>query len=1056
MRGRGGGLFQQWWVWPATAAAIALWSVCVVPGWVFGGAGTLFPFRSYVDIGEALAHGLRPPGMHVSYHMPGASLAAAWLFNHIEPAWLEVAAGALGLAAAGLVAALGVLLGSPWSGLLAAAGLLLVPGIWYEKCGYSHFVHSLHVLLVAGVQAWRTRCPSTARSAALGLAVGGALLFRSPLFLYPPVLLAWEWFRRPGGRRPSWREAACLLALPYACLLPWVWMNWVVTQQIVIFEHNEATPNIVTGAVGMLHTSDGDWMSQELFGASGMRDDLPGLLRWALGRILEDPLRYLGSIVRRVGYVFGHHPWLGPAALAAAWISRRRTEVEVTVLLTVYYLMIHCLMAVQEGYFRPLWPLLMVLAATLVGAGGRPWPEAAAIRGATAALGLGLALSLSAAAASWAAVVSYGSAYRRRDPGSADALAAALRRDPGDAWLHSEQGRLLLESGRPREAAAAYRRSLRLRRAYPERQLRMHWARLQAGEPRGLQRFKWPEWDTDRGMREEFHVLKACALQVGGDRDGAREQLRAAYALRASRSMPGLAAPSPLRASYETVELSERMRGLWAARPPRERGELFALAAELAPRQASAWLELGAARLEFGDRLGARRALKRAEVLAVIPPEIRRLAWLWGAAGEPGRVLSVLERHRGIPGGVGGIPFPAEALIGLARQAGATGRREQARSLLAVARSLGGPSLRRLDIHDATLELGDIPAARRLWEELASEERRVAAAAWTARFNRASDRGESTAALRLVRQAPPEIVFPVPAMIGLARRSASQGRRGEARQLLNVAETFPGAWAHGADLHNVYLEVGELQTARKIAGGLAPSDRPRAAAGWLDESIRAWRRGDRAGFRSFMAEALAMGLPDSELVSASARLGDSEAARAALAMISSRSPQATAGVWIGQARVAGGRGEAGLARELLSRGLALGPRSSDLHAAALLRQQLGDHVGAKELLDKLVGSHPREALYVKDRALSAYLEGDIGTAIRDLERAAQLDPGLLEAYVSLAAAHAGRGDFRAALTAAERGLAAKTRRAQPELRAKLEQTRRELAARLGVPGTARP
>ncbi len=915
----------------ALAAAAVAYAGWTWPERMFLGRTPSVGILEYCAEGEGLLHRAHPESVSVSHHMPGASILAAWIFTHRPPAGFGARRAAVAVLAALLALALALQLMPPVWAALAVLALAAFPRLWVEGTSYVHLLHSMYLLLIGGLVAWRARSPTVRRSLAVGLGVGCAVLFRSPLAFFPLVLALWELAARRLKGRGGLLHAAALCLPAAAALAPWVSLNRTLHRETIIFEHGEATPNIVTGALGMRHTWDGDWKAQELLRGAAGNEGSGSLVRWAAAESLRHPVRTVSAFLARLSYAVSQHPFLALGAALAVWRHRGRPEIRAVAGLAGYFVGLHCVMAVQEGYFRPVWPL----GVGLIGAGAAR-QAAPPSRPATGLLLGALGLALAFAAATEVLVVRFEAAARRQDPASPEALDEALLASPGDSWLRFARGRRLLAQGRGAEARVDLELAARARGSI-ELRLWRDWARALAGDPGPLAGLKLPSISESTAMIEEFHILKAHGRWLARDRRGVRGELL--HGLEARTLAPGAAESEQSR--YLAAEFAAGLPASLKGRPAREIMALAAEAALLAPSLPSLSLEHAAQALAAGSRAEARRALTRAAAGALMDFERRRLAALWLEAGEYDRGLAVLR----------GGDLPAASRIARARAAIVAGQDAAAKGLLANLDRSALTEAEFVDLVGVYAELGDADALRAALARLAGRRPKGGAGIWILQARAAIRRGRPAAAKALL-----DIV---------RRESLDQDQRRE--------------------LHRVFEEVGDKASAKAVLEDMAAG--PSESAAWI-RIRQAW---------------------------AAAKRGDKRAAQ-----------------------------------ELLARGLALSPRPADLHAAALARQQLGEHGAARALLDGLVRSHPREALYVKDRALSAYLEGDIGTAIRDLERAAQLDPGLLEAYVSLAAAHAGRGDFRAALTAAERGLAAKTRRAQPELRAKLEETRQDLRARLAA------
>jgi tetratricopeptide (TPR) repeat protein len=656
---------------------------------------------SSVDAGEMLIHGVALPEGGVSWSMPFSSIPDAVLRHHAPAAVSRWTSAGVLAAAGALVFILGCLLHSPLCG--SAAACLYA---WTVREGLSpeRWLFGLALLLVALAAAWRAREPSPGKDLLLGLAVAASLLVLSSFFLYPFLLLAWEWFR--GGRSRGaatvdWgRRAAALLLPGLLLLLPWVWMNWRLHGGLTLFEHGRADSNTIAGALGLVRAVRLAASPRE---AAGIGVDQSVLL-WAAGEVLAHPLRTLIAFIQRVLYVFALHPVLLPACAVSAWFCRGQRGVGALALLTAYFIGAHCLMAVGANYIRPLLPLLCVLLACGLARPLSAQPGFPAGRLAAGALALLLAPLL--ALQVWA--LGLAAAYPAR---SVRPFAEALSRSPSDAWLRLQQGRLLLRAGQAEAAARSCAESLALD-PRPDAPLDCV---IALGEPAAglLEGGRFPRHELSALDRD---IVKASFALLRKDRSAARSAARrlvaeeeAAHAEVYSDD-PG---PAWLNATFSREReleaglratafrnLEGRLKGILERWPAPRRPALLGawrglLASE--PRLAAridgasvgmlalAWAEAAA---EAGRRDEARRVLDEACRWPVEPRALGRAARLYEALGRPERGLSLLARL------ARRSPSDAAALLDLAEAARRAGRHTQARAALERAGRL------RLDCED--------------------------------------------------------------------------------------------------------------------------------------------------------------------------------------------------------------------------------------------------------------------------------------------------------------------------------------------------------------------
>jgi len=500
-------------------------------------AGNGVRMKTYASFGETLLHGLRAEPGDVSYRMPLATLYSARLQYHagLPPKALLAAHQA---ALVILVFALGCLL-HPYGGLFSAAVALVLmrEGRFdlYPESGYR-----LLFLMTACLLVWRARAPSLGRTVLLALAVGTTLLYRTPLAFFPFVLALHEWAVRrraaPDGLR---RQLAVLCVVPYLFLLPWVAMNRSVHGRFILFEKDAATANIVTGALGLVRSVEGDLstlVDEPIdLGRSG------AVVGWAARQILRHPLRYASAYGRRAAFAASRYPVLLVLAVFSVYHFRRRREFRQLGLLAAYFLAIHCLMSVEDAYFEPLEPVFAVLAGALVFGFRETAPPPADSIGyrlsalaVNAMLGLVLALSAHAGWVVGAFALLEGPGDPVRD------LDRAVSANPGDSWLLLKRGRERLARGETAGAVEDLRAAAAAEPGEAAVGLRLAWARALAGDPAPLLGWSPPPRegnDDPLQLRLDAEVLKACALIREGRGREAEARVRSALELHEERNI---------------------------------------------------------------------------------------------------------------------------------------------------------------------------------------------------------------------------------------------------------------------------------------------------------------------------------------------------------------------------------------------------------------------------------------------------------------------------------------------------------------------------------------
>jgi hypothetical protein len=267
------------------------------------------------------------------------------------------------------VFALGGAVGGPLTGLLAAWLYSLDPGqiLHARSLDIEHFYGLLLLAVALGLAWWRVK--GDRRSAwCLGLLLGFSLLCRSPLVFFPALLAAGLALRlrSASGTVLGLAPIALGALIP---LLPWMGRNAVHFRQFIPLERHAGVCNLYTASQGMIET----WLPSEAFtllqlenrtvAAMSMEEKNKALRDTALGGILAAPASYLRSTARRLLRYLGFHPLLWALVLASAAFRRSAPLVMPLLALSLYLLVIHSCLGVEERYLAPLLPVTSVLAS---------------------------------------------------------------------------------------------------------------------------------------------------------------------------------------------------------------------------------------------------------------------------------------------------------------------------------------------------------------------------------------------------------------------------------------------------------------------------------------------------------------------------------------------------------------------------------------------------------------------------------------------------------------------------------------------------------------------
>lgn len=314
-----------------------------------------------------------------------------------------LAQAVLGFLAALAAWGLGARLRSPAAGALAAAAVALTPALARSVVSLNvHGFYGVVVLLLACAAAeWARRDGDRASGAVLGAALGVSLLCRTAHLAAVPLLVAaaWAWRGRDGLKRAAWA-----LAVAAAVLVPWTVRNYVHTRRLVLLDTGIGAYNLLAAADGKdgadtiaqaFATADRvepDFSSRHLAEPSPQRED--ALAAVARTLILRSPGSFARGCLRRlIGYWRPLWP-LVLLTLIAAFLPGAAPGTRAAALLAASF-SLYAVIGLGVDYRLDVEPLLAALAgvglASLLERAPRPSLERASLRAmlpAAAAVGL--------------------------------------------------------------------------------------------------------------------------------------------------------------------------------------------------------------------------------------------------------------------------------------------------------------------------------------------------------------------------------------------------------------------------------------------------------------------------------------------------------------------------------------------------------------------------------------------------------------------------------------------------------------------------------------------
>jgi hypothetical protein len=270
----------------------------------------------------------------------------------------------LSLAGYLLVFCVGCLLRGYWAGVLslAVAGALGAAGTFSYDEEQSFYAFSL--LLVLSLLILKRRDNTLKNSLLCGLALGASMLVRTPLVLFPPAVVLFDWFYSRDRSRAFILRSLALLAASYILLISWAFLGYSISGKFSLVDDRRAACNLITGAKGSIYTMEGD--SRKLAGL-GEDDSAFGFFA---REVLRAPGPYALSVLRRLWHIFLFYPLLFGLFIIALAASRERDKLRIFGM-PLYFILIHSALSIEGRYF---YPMLYVLPPLIIGSF---WPKPA-------------------------------------------------------------------------------------------------------------------------------------------------------------------------------------------------------------------------------------------------------------------------------------------------------------------------------------------------------------------------------------------------------------------------------------------------------------------------------------------------------------------------------------------------------------------------------------------------------------------------------------------------------------------------------------------------------
>ncbi|MGD9663207.1 MAG: hypothetical protein AB7U63_18295, partial [Porticoccaceae bacterium] len=241
--------------WLKATVVLLLAAVCGLRAWELSHGHAASQPDSYLaqfELGSFLLAGL--PNPNVTWYMPLLGTLPALFLNlgGGEAQFFLVLHFGLYL----LVFCAGYLLRGYWAGVISlAAAAYFSSG---NACDNEQSFYACLLLLVLLFLVLDRKGATLKNSALAGLAVGSSLLLRTPLFLFPPVLVLCRRLSRGALPARFLRNSLFFLAASYVLLAPWGLLNRSLSGKFALFDGKRGACNLTTGARGSIYTMEGD------------------------------------------------------------------------------------------------------------------------------------------------------------------------------------------------------------------------------------------------------------------------------------------------------------------------------------------------------------------------------------------------------------------------------------------------------------------------------------------------------------------------------------------------------------------------------------------------------------------------------------------------------------------------------------------------------------------------------------------------------------------------------------------------------------------------------
>jgi hypothetical protein len=192
-----------------------------------------------------------------------------------------------------------------------------------------------------------------------GISISITFLIKSPLFLMPFFSLIFDYLYIKTDKKKFILNSIVFIISSYIILIPWIRLNYNLTNKFVPFEYKRADCNIIT-SVDFVYTIEGDARHM-----AGLTNE-DSVYKYYFNRAIENPVKYLKLISLRLCEVSQFYILFLIFILLGFILKIYNEETKFILYICLYYVLIHSLFSIENRYFVPILPLLFILSISVL------------------------------------------------------------------------------------------------------------------------------------------------------------------------------------------------------------------------------------------------------------------------------------------------------------------------------------------------------------------------------------------------------------------------------------------------------------------------------------------------------------------------------------------------------------------------------------------------------------------------------------------------------------------------------------------------------------------